>query len=103
MNGVFRVRRVDFVEGGEQFISTGVTTEALGRMSFDEVDSGERSFSDPQESSEEELGMAFSPGKMVDDIVGADNQSSRVNVDHDSEEIIFSGRATRKQLYFIIL
>jgi hypothetical protein len=42
--------------------------------------------------------MAFSPGKMVDDIVGADNKPKR-SYDHDKEEIIFSGRATRKQLY----
>ena len=86
------------VEGGEQLVSTGFPVEALGRMSFDEMDSGERSFSEPQESSEEELGMAFSPGKMVDDIVGADNKSKHTHMDHVKEEIIFSGRATRKQL-----
>lgn len=81
---------------GEQFSSTGVTVEALGRMSLD-VDPA-RSFSEPQESSEEDLGMAFSPGKMVDDIVG--DETGNRNSHPDDEEIIFSGRATRKQLYF---
>lgn len=76
-------------------VSTGVPIEALGRMSLDEVDPGKRSFSEPQESSEEELGMAFSPGKMVDDIVGEDDKGGS----GEAEEIIFSGRATRKQLY----
>jgi hypothetical protein len=88
------------IVGNEQLVSTGVPVEALGRMSLDEVDTGERSFSDPQESSEEDLGMAFSPGKMVDDIVGEENSPRRRHADHDNEEIIFSGRATRKQLYF---
>lgn len=87
------------MEGEEQLISTGVPVEALRRMSIDETDCGQRSFGEPQESSEEELGMAFSPGKMVDDIVGADNDKPKRSHDHDKEEIIFSGRATRKQLY----
>ena len=87
------------IQRGEQLVSTGLPVEALGRMSLDEMDSGERSFSEPQESSEEELGMAFSPGKMVDDIVGADNKSKHTHMELDKEEIIFSGRATRKQLY----
>jgi hypothetical protein len=92
------VRGEEIVEGGEQLVSTGIPVEALGRMSLDEMDSGERSFNEPQESSEEELGMAFSPGKMVDDIVGADNKSKHSHMELDKEEIIFSGRATRKQL-----
>lgn len=81
-----------------QLVSTGIPVEALGRMSLDEADAGERSFSEPQESSEEELGMAFSPGKMVDDIVGDDEKEGS----NDPEEITFSGRATRKQLYALI-
>lgn len=68
-------------------------------MGLDEADSDERSFSEPQESSEDELGMAFSPTKMVDDIVGEYHQPERPPTDHDEEEIIFRGRATRKQLY----
>ena len=68
-------------------------------MSLDEADSGERSFSEPQESSEDELGMAFSPTKMVDDIVGEYHKPERLPTDHDEEEILFSSRATRKQLY----
>ena len=80
----------------EQIMSTGVPVEVFGRMSLDTVDDGERSFSEPQESSEEDLGMAFSPGKMVDDIVGEDNRSKRGHT--EQEEILFSGRATRKQL-----
>jgi len=99
MNGFFGVRRVDVVGGEEQIVSTGLPLEALGRMSLDETDPGDRSFSEPQESSEDDLGMAFSPGKMVDDIVGEDNQSGRAPIDKDEEEIIFSGRAARKQLY----
>jgi hypothetical protein len=83
------------VAEGEQLISTGVPIEALRRMSLDGIEAGERSFSEPQESSEEELGMAFSPGKMVDDIVG-DVPTARPGT--DAEEIMFSGRATRKQL-----
>lgn len=72
-------------------------------MSLDEPeDAGERSFSEPQESSEEELGMAFSPGKMVDDIVGDNTlhghgSHSYYEPEEGQEEIIFSGRATRKQ------
>ena len=100
--GSFRVRQEEVVVEGEmqQVVSTGLPIEALGRMSLDEGDSGgERSFSEPQESSEEELGMAFSPGKMVDDIVGADSNKTARPRDHDNEEIMFSGRATRKQLY----
>lgn len=97
------MRGEEMVEGGEQLVSTGIPVEALGRISLDEMDSGERSFSEPQESSEEELGMAFSPGKMVDDIVGADNQSKPTDMELDKEEIIFSGRATRKQLCASIL
>jgi hypothetical protein len=91
---MFRVRRVDEVGEGQQFSSTGFTLEALGRMSLDDGEG--KSFSEPQESSEEDLGMAFSPGKMVDDIVGDENGKIPI-VD---EEITFSGRATRKQLYF---
>ena len=83
------------VEGGLPLVSTGVAIEALGRMSLDEVEGREKSFGEPQESSEEELGMAFSPGKMVDDIVGEDEKGRS----DDAEEIMFSGRATRKQLY----
>jgi hypothetical protein len=90
------VKEVGGVGVGEQFSSTGVTVEALGRMSLDDVD-GARSFSEPQESEEEELGMAFSPGKMVDDIVGDETRNG--NSHPDDEEITFSGRATRKQLY----
>jgi hypothetical protein len=89
------MREVEAVAEGEQLISTGVPIEALGRMSLDEIEVGDRSFSEPQESSEEELGMAFSPGKMVDDIVG-DFPTTRPVA--DAEEIMFSGRATRKQL-----
>jgi hypothetical protein len=89
------VREVEAVAEGEQLISTGVPIEALGRMSLDEIEAGDRSFSEPQESSEEELGMAFSPGKMVDDIVGDVPTTGPVT---DAEEIMFSGRATRKQL-----
>lgn len=98
--GTFRVRTEEnmLLVGMPQVVSTGVPVEALGRMSLDEVDSGERTFSEPQESSEEELGMAFSPGKMVDDIVGVDSNKAARPRDHDNEEIIFSGRATRKQL-----
>jgi hypothetical protein len=104
--GSFRARTEEMVvkEGTQRVMSTGVPIEALGRMSLDEADSaGERSFSEPQESSEEELGMAFSPGKMVDDIVGADSNKVARPRDHDNEEIIFSGRATRKQLYLLPL
>src|SRR5436190_18968977 len=94
---MFRMSGAETIADGEQFVSTGVPIEVLGKMSIDEVDSnGERSFGEPQESSEEELGMAFSPGKMVDDIVGGDNKPKHP---HDTEEILFSGRATRKQLY----
>jgi hypothetical protein len=85
---------VETVAGEEQLISTGLPVEALGRMSLEEIDADERPFSEPQESSEEELGMAFSPGKMVDDIVGDEQPSEQPDV----EEIMFSGRATRKQL-----
>jgi hypothetical protein len=91
------MRGVGNMSEGVQLASTGVPVEALGRMGLDEEDSGERSFSEPQESSEEEFGMAFSPGKMVDDIVGDDNKLRRPLV--EDEEIMFSGRATRKQLY----
>ena len=91
VDGAFRVRNVEEVKGTQQFVSTGMPLESLQRMSLDESD-GERSFSEPQESSEEDLGMAFSPGKMVDDIVGDEQRQ-------EAEEITFSGRATRKQLY----
>jgi hypothetical protein len=100
VDGVFGLKGNENVVGSEQLVSTGVPVEALGRMSLDEIDAGERSFSDPQESSEEDLGMAFSPGKMVDDIVGAESSPRRGHAGHENEEIIFSGRATRKQLYF---
>ena len=93
VEGVFRLRVVEEVGGTQQFVSTGVPVEALGRMSLDESDE-ERSFSEPQESSEEDLGMAFSPGKMVDDIVGDDQKP-------EPEQFLFSGRATRKQLYYL--
>jgi hypothetical protein len=94
---VFILRGLEIVVEGEQLVSTGVPVDSIGQMTLDEIDSCGRSFSEPQESSEEELGMAFSPGKMVDDIVGADTDSKRTH-DHSQEEIIFSGRATRKQL-----
>ena len=99
VDGIFRVRQEGEIVGTAQVASTGIPTEALGRMSLDEVDSGERSFSEPQESSEEELGMAFSPGKMVDDIVGVDSNNSALPRDHNNEKIVFSGRGIRKQLY----
>lgn len=97
VEGVFRVRELQEVSGVEQFVSTGLAVEGIGRMSLDENEA-ERSFSEPQESSEEDLGMAFSPGKMVDDIVGDINNQAQ-----DAEEITFSGRATRKQLYLSFL
>lgn len=93
VEGVFKVTELQEVSGVEQFVSTGLAVEGVRRMSFDENEA-ERSFSEPQESSEEDLGMAFSPGKMVDDIVGDTNNQAQ-----DTEEITFSGRATRKQLY----
>jgi hypothetical protein len=72
--------------------------EAIGRLSIDEPELN-RSFNAPQDSSEDDLGMAFSPGKMVDDIVGESNGESDKYRKADEEEITFSGRATRKQLY----
>ena len=77
----------------QQVVSTGLAVEVLGRMSLDEPTGGDDSSEDDDEDDD---GMDFSPGKMVDDIVGSEKMSS--SSAEDEEEIIFRGKATRKQL-----
>lgn len=73
----------------ERIVSTGLPAEAVGEMSLD----------DEMIVSSEDDGMDFSPGKMVDDIVGPEDLTSPSEAEAEEEEIVFRGKATRKQLF----